>query len=164
MVAVFSTHDFAKPSKPAKGKAKPEYTPADVQKLRELIPVFQEACKGFRFRMTFEGYNPLRGGNVQYPVWETAPGSSVPSRTKIMLDISSEIFEDNMFAPHIRELFGRVSKRSDGLYGTMLVNPGFPIVFYGGLHYYNERRAFLPSEYHFKQYFDGKPRKYGGNI
>jgi hypothetical protein len=184
MVAVFSEHDFAKPPKKPKakkGEKKPEITPAQMQKVRELIPVFAELFKGFRLRLTFESYNPLLGGNYKYPGWETIPGSSVPSKKKILLDISDSninrfgqnileneeivmaILENKMFASPIRKLFADETNQWNGFYDLMKKRPGYPFIFYNGLSWTDCRRAFEPSDYHYKRYFDGKPKQYGGN-
>ncbi|MEX0701522.1 MAG: hypothetical protein WD069_05440 [Planctomycetales bacterium] len=77
---------MAEPGKRMPEEAVPAATPLELQRLRDLQPVFRDMLSGFRFRLVFESYAPLRFGRGYYR-WR---GSAAATREFDLIDISDE--------------------------------------------------------------------------
>jgi len=154
-----------------------EATPAAVQQLRELQPIFQEMLKGLRLKFSFEAYNPFTAGTAQYPHLVLDRETRIHTRCYAFIDISDqnldnlgnkileneeimlELLRGEYGGPHIMaQIRGGVGGRYSHFSDSKV-----PLCYPIGLDYTVDRLVFDPSKFHYKKYFDGKPVSQGGN-
>ncbi len=172
MTVHFYQRGFPPQPKIEKGAPRPAGpSPKELQRYREFLPAFANMLKGFHVKLTFEAYNELYEGNQKTIDVVKKRGTGIPTGVYTILDLSDkhvdrsgrpifeseeamvEVMNGNFSGPHIHAQLGR-----------MFHSNRVPVAFPMGFTYTYWRRAFKPSAYHYKKYFDGRPVWQGGNV
>lgn len=171
MAVHFHRRGFPGQPKAKKGERPVGPSPKELQRYRDFIPALADTLKDFHVKLTFESYNDLLAGYKHGMRWVKKRGTGITTGEYILLDLSGkkidrwgqpileseeamvEVMSGHFGGPNVKAQLGRMSHSSRA-----------PLLFPLGLAWYNWRRAFKPSAYHYKKYFDGRPVSQGGNM
>ncbi len=145
--------------KPPPAAPKP-LTPKQEQTYRQLQPVFQDICKGFMLKLTFEAYSPIR-----FRRYYRYRGASVHTHQYDLINFDDADLDSlgGVFLGNeeimLELLHGKLS--GENVVQTVAAHAGnatLPIFHPKGI----SNIWFSPSRHHFDQFFKGKSLSSGG--
>lgn len=143
-------------------KPAPPLSPAKEQELRKLIPVFRDLLRGFKIKMTFEGYGAIRcGGWMSWTSGDSRGSPLLSSNYFELLEFSDQNLDeegrpilenDETMLALLRGdvASSRLMGLSERFWEKHRVPIYRPVGRWGAIY-------MLPSKYHYTKYFDGKP-------
>lgn len=146
----------------------PALSPADLQKYRDILPVFKDLMSGFRVSCRIDCYSPVG--------WATSRRAREMTREYVLLEFNDKnldqygtpILDNEEFilalvrwdvrSPHILNVVQHLA--SNLTVPVWLPHRGMSMPSFGNDRYL----ALPPSKSLFDKYFKGKPRYYGGDL